>query len=100
MKIEEYPIGRGRYLIEASAGTGKTWTITHLFCRLVLEGMPVSRILVTTFTNTGAAELKERIVELLNAFHDQPKTLVMPQIAPGSFEKKLYSMFKKAGLVE
>ena len=34
-----------------------------------------------------------RIVELLTAFHDQPKTLVMPQIAPGSFEKKLYSMY-------
>lgn len=34
-----------------------------------------------------------RIVELLNTFHDQPQTLVMPQIAPGSFEKKLYSMY-------
>ena len=34
-----------------------------------------------------------RIVELLNTFHDQPLTLIMPQIAPGSFEKKLYSMY-------
>ena len=34
-----------------------------------------------------------RIVELLHMFHDQPATLVMPQIAPGSFEKKLYSMY-------
>ncbi len=34
-----------------------------------------------------------RIVELLHTFHDQPKTLVMPEIAPGSFEKKLYSMY-------
>ena len=33
-----------------------------------------------------------RIVELLHIFHDQPQTLIMPQIAPGSFEKKLYSM--------
>ena len=33
------------------------------------------------------------IVECLNTFHDQPKTLVMPQIASGSFEKKLYSMY-------
>ncbi len=29
----------------------------------------------------------------LHTFHDQPKTLIMPQIAPGSFEKKLYSMY-------
>ncbi len=34
-----------------------------------------------------------RIVELLHTFHDQPQNLVMPQIAPGSFEKKLYSMY-------
>jgi len=34
-----------------------------------------------------------RIVELLNTFHDQPQTLVMPEIPNGSFEKKLYSMY-------
>ena len=34
-----------------------------------------------------------RIVELLHTFHDQPETLLMPRIAPGSLEKKLYSMY-------
>ena len=34
-----------------------------------------------------------KIVELLRTFHDQPKTLVMPAIPEGSFEKKLYSMY-------
>ena len=34
-----------------------------------------------------------QIVELLHIFHDQPQNLIMPQIAPGSFEKKLYSMY-------
>ncbi len=33
------------------------------------------------------------IVDCLHAFHDQPSTLIMPRIAPGSFEKKLYSMY-------
>ena len=33
------------------------------------------------------------IVECLHTFHDQSQTLMMPQIAPGSFEKKLYSMY-------
>ena len=33
------------------------------------------------------------IVECLNKFHNQPKTLLIPEIAPGSFEKKLYSMY-------
>ena len=32
-------------------------------------------------------------MELLNTFHDQPQTLVMPAIPAGSFEKKLYSMY-------
>ena len=34
-----------------------------------------------------------RIAELLHTFHDQPQNLIMPAIAPGSFEKKLYSMY-------
>lgn len=34
-----------------------------------------------------------RIVDLLRTFHDQPRTLLMPRIAPGSLEKKLYSMY-------
>ena len=33
------------------------------------------------------------IVDCLHTFHDQPQTLIMPTIAPGSFEKKLYSMY-------
>lgn len=34
-----------------------------------------------------------RIVELLHTFRDQPRTLIMPAIPNGSFEKKLYSMY-------
>lgn len=33
------------------------------------------------------------IVDCLNRFHEQPRTLVMPSIPNGSFEKKLYSMY-------
>ena len=41
---------------------------------------------------THKATLGE-IVDLLHMFHDQPKTLMMPSIPAGSFEKKLYSMY-------
>lgn len=34
-----------------------------------------------------------RVVELLQAFHAQPRTLMMPDIPAGSFEKKLYSTY-------
>lgn len=52
-------------LIEASAGTGKTFTIATLYCRLVARGYPVESILVVTFTEAAAAELKIRVRQRL-----------------------------------
>ena len=34
-----------------------------------------------------------RIVELLESFREQPRTIMMPDLTPGSFEKKLYAMY-------
>ncbi|MFZ5519322.1 MAG: exodeoxyribonuclease V subunit beta [Candidatus Zhuqueibacterota bacterium] len=52
----------GTNLIEASAGTGKTYTITWLFLRLILEkGLTVNQILVVTFTEAATEELRDRI---------------------------------------
>ncbi|CAM5222558.1 RecBCD enzyme subunit RecB OS=Castellaniella defragrans OX=75697 GN=recB PE=3 SV=1 [Castellaniella defragrans] len=57
---------RGSRLIEASAGTGKTWTIAALYVRLVLGhgGQPArlpAQILVLTFTEAATRELRDRI---------------------------------------
>ncbi|HBX55240.1 exodeoxyribonuclease V subunit beta [Pseudomonas sp. UBA2684] len=67
----------GRSLIEASAGTGKTWTLTALYARLLLEKqLNVSQILVVTFTTAATAELRERIrlrlAELLAVYDQGP----------------------------
>ncbi|WP_054286532.1 exodeoxyribonuclease V subunit beta [Gulbenkiania mobilis] len=57
----------GVNLIEASAGTGKTWTIAALFTRLLLEsrdGLPpptVDQVLVVTYTKAATAELRDRL---------------------------------------
>ena len=52
----------GINLIEASAGTGKTWNICGLYLRLLLERQfDVRQILVVTFTNAATAELRDRI---------------------------------------
>jgi exodeoxyribonuclease V beta subunit len=52
----------GANLIEASAGTGKTYTIAGLFLRLILEKkISVNEILVVTFTEAATEELKDRI---------------------------------------
>jgi len=52
----------GSHLLEASAGTGKTFAIEHLFVRFLLE-VDISKILVVTFTKKATAELKSRIFE-------------------------------------
>jgi exodeoxyribonuclease V beta subunit len=60
-----------RCLIEASAGTGKTWTISALYLRLVLErGWRARQIAVTTFTDAAAQELRERVRARLAAALD------------------------------
>lgn len=63
---------QGRFLIEASAGTGKTYTLTVLYLRLLLGNWvqgadpqipqrDIAEILVVTFTKPATIELRERI---------------------------------------
>ncbi len=61
----------GVCMIEAAAGTGKTYNIQNLVLRLVLErDLPVSSILVVTYTEAATAELRSRIRAMLrNALH-------------------------------
>lgn len=52
----------GVHLIEASAGTGKTFNITRIYLRLLLERkLKVQNLLVVTFTKAATEELKGRI---------------------------------------
>ena len=60
------PLPSGTTLLEASAGTGKTWTIAALYLRLVLghgraEALLPAQILVMTFTRAATRELSDRI---------------------------------------
>ncbi|MFM9072879.1 MAG: UvrD-helicase domain-containing protein, partial [Cyanobium sp.] len=57
-----FPLDPGVRLLEASAGTGKTFALAHLTLRLLTEqASPLRRLLVVTFTDAAAAELRERI---------------------------------------
>ena len=52
----------GHVVLEASAGTGKTYALEHLVVDLLLErGIPVERMLVVTFTEKATEELRERV---------------------------------------
>lgn len=65
----------GTNLIEASAGTGKTYSIALLVIRLIVEkGMEITRILMVTFTNAAVAELEGRIREFIRMSYDYVTT--------------------------
>ena len=56
-------------LLEASAGTGKTWTIGALVARHVAEGTPLEELLVITFGRAASREMRERVREHLQMVH-------------------------------
>ncbi len=61
----------GTVLVEASAGTGKTYAIEMLYLRLLLErGMDPEQIVVVTYTNAAAAELRQRVRARVRAAHE------------------------------
>ena len=54
------------YAIEASAGTGKTYNITEIVKKLIAEhSLGLDKILIVTYTEKAAGELKNRIREIL-----------------------------------
>lgn len=56
------PLPTGTTLLEASAGTGKTWTISALVTRYVAEGVAtLDQLLVVTFTRAASQELRDRV---------------------------------------
>jgi exodeoxyribonuclease V beta subunit len=56
------PLPRGTTVLEASAGTGKTWTLAALATLYVAEGVaPVDRLLLVTFSRGATRELRARV---------------------------------------
>jgi len=69
--IQTTPISPGTTLVEAGAGTGKTYALTRTVLRLILEGaddgpVEIPNILVVTFTRAATAELVTRIRQLIS----------------------------------
>ena len=53
----------GVTVLEASAGTGKTFTIAALATRYVAGGLPLEHLLIVTFTRMATSELRDRVRE-------------------------------------
>ncbi len=74
-------------LLEASAGTGKTYAIEHLVLRMLMEteNLELPEILVLTFTEKTTSELKEKI-----------RARIATRISQGGIPEKLVSRLKRA----
>ena len=89
------PLEKGFTVIEASAGTGKTTTISAIVLRLLVEqGIPIEQILVTTYTELATAELRGRIRDtIVDALTQQHLPFVQEIIKKATdrkqFERKL-----------
>ncbi|MGV9478050.1 UvrD-helicase domain-containing protein [Gordonia aichiensis] len=55
------PLPTGTTVLEASAGTGKTYAIVGVAARQIAEGLPIDELLLVTFSRSASAELRERM---------------------------------------
>jgi len=71
-RLADAPLDEGTALLEASAGTGKTYTLTGILVRMLLEDVVehVEQALVVTFTVAAANELKNRLRAAIALAHD------------------------------
>jgi len=70
LDIKTLPLDK-KILIEASAGTGKTYTIGLIVLRLLLEELfPIEKIILVTFTKAATAELKKETSEKIIKAYD------------------------------
>lgn len=101
LDLHQLPL-KGRILIEASAGTGKTFSLAALYVRLVtgfgetafIDGLKPKEILVLTFTRAATQELRNRIRERLQQTADILEAII-PDSAADSFIQPLLQVEPK-----
>jgi exodeoxyribonuclease V beta subunit len=75
------PLPSGVTVLEASAGTGKTFTIAALATRYVADGLPLEHLLIVTFTRMATSELRDRVRERM-VTAEQGLTRALLGVAP------------------
>jgi len=87
------PLSKEGLLIEASAGTGKTYTLCRIALQLSLEkGIPLDRILTITFTEAATEELSQKLRELYSQ--------ALAEIESGELKESVIVELDKSGLLD
>ena len=80
--VYNYEIHKNRHIsISASAGTGKTYTITKIIEQFVQNKISLDKIAVITYTEKAAQELKKRIQTTLSSIYKKDKNELIKQIS-------------------
>src|SRR5690625_654818 len=81
------PLPTGTTVLEASAGTGKTWTIVALVTRLLAEQeVRISELLIMTFTRIATGELRSRVREGISRVATTLSGLIGGTISPAQID--------------
>jgi ATP-dependent helicase/nuclease subunit A len=72
---------RASVVIEACAGSGKTWLLVARIVRCLLQGAAPSEILALTFTNRAVQEMRQRLLERLRLLATAPEAEALAELA-------------------
>ena len=76
---------RGKTIVSASAGSGKTFVMIEKLTRAIAAGMDIDDVLAVTFTKKAAAQMKEKLrkslVEEVGRAEDDKKAVIKAQIS-------------------
>ena len=83
-------------LVNAAAGSGKTAVLVHRVIKMITEdGVPVDKLLIVTFTNAAASEMRKRISDKLREIikNTQNNTVAKKTVFASSGRKNMYHRF-------